>query len=249
MRNLFAATLGGCVLGIVLLISQSAPTAGATVQSKKACHYVKKTVKKHGHKRKRRVRVCHAVKAATPRPTFTPTSTPTATPTETPTPIPTPTNTPTPRLVRNGQTLTDTETGVSVTIQKLEYGYEDNYTLPPNNGNVFQWIEASETDSGAAYVSSYFNFELQDQASGAVYAVSNGFPYGETGQIMPVVTLNGGQTNQGWMEAQTPNVVGHYYVMWNEDGAIPWVSIVKFDISPTGFVRETLLTPRLSAGR
>lgn len=205
--------------------------------TKKVC----KTVTKKVHGKKKKVKVCHAVRVA-PKPTATGTSTPrptdTPTPTATPTSTPRPTAVPAPRLEYSGTSLIDTYTSVSASEQKLQAGQKNNYTLAPSPGAVFLWVLASETNrSSVPFVSSYFNFELQDKNSGVVYQLQNGTPYGATENIMPVLTLNSGQTNVGWMEASIPDQPATYYVMWNESGAIPWTPIVHFDYHPGVFAR------------
>lgn len=194
------------------------------------------------------------VPTSTPLPTSTSTPPPTSLPTYVPPPTLMPTNVPpptaAPRLEYSGTSLIDTDTGVSASSQKLQYGQEDNYTLPPSPGAAFLWVLASETNrSSVPFVSSYFNFELQDKNSGVVYQLKNGTPYGATENIMPVLTLNSGQTNVGWMEASIPDVPATYYVMWNEDGAIPWTPIVHFDYRPGSFARtESAVTVRNTGG-
>lgn len=202
------------------------PVVHAATVQKRVC----RTVTKKVHGKKKKVRVCTAVAAKpkptatdTPRPTNTPTPQPTATSLRTNTPQPT--STPQPRFQRTQHGIIDTFTGVSASVVKLLYGSTNNYTLNPNPGAAFQWVLGTETNTGnQSFVSSYFDFELQNKATGQVYELKNGTPYGATESIMPVLRLSAGQTSAGWMEGSVPNTPATYYVMWNEDNAIPWVA-------------------------
>jgi hypothetical protein len=255
MRRVSAVLAVLVVAGLALYSSQPSRRALAShpalpVLAKKKC----KTVTKKVHGKKKKVKVCTKSKAKpkpkptatdTPTATFTPTATLPPTPTSTPTATPTPTatNTSTPRFSRSGSTITDSYTGVSATAQKLVYGYEDNFQTSPAAGDAFEWVLASESDQGPArYDSSYFNFELQNKATGVVYTLQSGTPLNATENIMPVVSLSSGQTNLGWSEATIPNTPATYYVMWDEDGAIPWVPIVYFNFTPGSGSTITLHT-------
>jgi hypothetical protein len=244
LRRSVVALLAILCLGLVV-VGQPSLVAHGQPAAKKHCH----TVKRHGKK----VRVCTSVK---PKPTDTPiptaTNTPVPTSTDTPTPTNTPTatatatatNTPTPRFLHQHDGVADLLTGVLAVVSGFEYGDTDNYGLHPSSGQWYFWMVGGEENLEAGpYVSSYFNFELED-SSNRVYTPGPGYPSDKAGPTMQVVTIANKQENIGWMEFTIPAHPGVYTVLWTEDGAIPGgVTVATVNISGTGAIKMTSLSP------
>jgi hypothetical protein len=132
-RMKVAMVLAGLAFSLALMPVSTRASDSHAATHKTVC----KTVTKKVHGKKKRVRVCHTVKAApkptatrTPRPTSTPVPPPTNTPTPLPTNTPVPTNTPQPTStpVRSGvmfQILTPPAPSPSFAYQAYHMGTFD----------------------------------------------------------------------------------------------------------------------------
>jgi hypothetical protein len=220
----------GLILSGVAFAGYGPTTASGSVTHKQSC----KTVTKKVHGKKKKVRVCHEVKAKptatrTRIPTATPTATATSTATETPVP-PTPTSTPTLTLAQrfrvshdaNGAVyVDDTVTGMQAAALRVETGNTEvlgtDFSILGLTA-VFVYVQERN-----------ISFTGDNGAGPGTYRVGGDFSLKPGGQVSccgpadqqydPVSAprLIQGDVTQGWMTFNVPLGSGDYTLSWREN--------------------------------